>query len=176
MITIIDDAKKAGDSVGGIFEVIATGLPYGLGSPMQWDRKLQAKITSMMMSVNAFKGIDIGGGMNESEKWGSEVHDEIGWENNKYIRYSNNAGGLEGGMTNAQPIVLKIAPDINDTEIQKISEVLLSNQIDALIISNSSDASRENLKDIQKHQKGGLSGKPIAVSYTHLTLPTKRIV
>ena len=59
------------------------------------------------------------------------------------------------------PIVLKIAPDINDTEIQKISEVLLSNQIDALIISNSSDASRENLKDIQKHQKGGLSGKPI---------------
>tara|TARA_A100001011_G_scaffold400888_1_gene520774 strand:- start:82452 stop:83612 length:1161 start_codon:yes stop_codon:yes gene_type:complete len=109
MITIIDDAKKAGDSVGGIFEVIATGLPYGLGSPMQWDRKLQAKITSMMMSVNAFKGIDIGGGMNESEKWGSEVHDEIGWENNKYIRYSNNAGGLEGGMTNAQPIVLKMA-------------------------------------------------------------------
>ena len=109
MIKIIDDAKSAGDSVGGIFEVIATGLPYGLGSPMQWDRKLQAKITSMMMSVNAFKGIDIGGGMNESEKWGSEVHDEIGWEKNKYIRYSNNAGGLEGGMTNAQPIVLKMA-------------------------------------------------------------------
>ena len=109
MIKIIDDAKSAGDSVGGIFEVIATGLPYGLGSPMQWDRKLQAKITSMMMSVNAFKGIDIGGGMNESEKWGSEVHDEIGWEKNKYIRYSNKAGGLEGGMTNAQPIVLKMA-------------------------------------------------------------------
>ena len=109
MIKIIDDAKSTGDSVGGIFEVIATGLPYGLGSPMQWDRKLQAKITSMMMSVNAFKGIDIGGGMNESEKWGSEVHDEIGWEKNKYIRYSNNAGGLEGGMTNAQPIVLKMA-------------------------------------------------------------------
>ena len=109
MIKIIDDAKSAGDSVGGIFEVVATGLPYGLGSPMQWDRKLQAKITSMMMSVNAFKGIDIGGGMNESEKWGSEVHDEIGWKKNKYIRYSNNAGGLEGGMTNAQPIVLKMA-------------------------------------------------------------------
>ena len=109
MIKIIDDAKSAGDSVGGIFEVVATGLPYGLGSPMQWDRKLQAKITSMMMSVNAFKGIDIGGGMNKSEKWGSEVHDEIGWKKNKYIRYSNNAGGLEGGMTNAQPIVLKMA-------------------------------------------------------------------
>ena len=109
MIKIIDEAKSVGDSVGGIFEVIATGLPYGLGSPMQWDRKLQAKITAMMMSVNAFKGIDIGGGMDKSEKWGSEVHDEIGWENDKYVRFSNNAGGLEGGMTNAQPIVLKMA-------------------------------------------------------------------
>ena len=87
MISAIDEAKSNGDSVGGIFEIIATGCPYGLGSPFQWDRKLQAKISAMMMSVNAFKGIDIGGGMNESEKWGSEVHDEIGWEKNKYIRY-----------------------------------------------------------------------------------------
>ncbi|MDP6275864.1 MAG: chorismate synthase, partial [Candidatus Marinimicrobia bacterium] len=62
MVKTIDDAKKAGDSVGGVFEVIATGLPYGLGSYTQWDRKLHARITALMMSVNAFKGIEIGGG------------------------------------------------------------------------------------------------------------------
>jgi len=123
MIEIINDAKSAGDSVGGIFKVIATGLPYGLGSPMQWDRKLQAKITAMMMSVNAFKGIDIGGGMDQSENWGSEVHDEIGWENDKFIRYSNNAGGIEGGMTNAQPIIVKIAMKPIATLIKPLKSV-----------------------------------------------------
>ena len=109
MIKTIDEAKAAGDSVGGIFEVIATGLPYGLGSPMQWDRKLQARISAMMMSVNAFKGIEIGGGAEGAEKLGSEVHDEIGWDGGKYTRHSNNAGGIEGGMSNAQPIVLRMA-------------------------------------------------------------------
>ena len=109
MIKTIDEAKAAGDSVGGIFNVIATGLPYGLGSPMQWDRKLQARISTMMMSVNAFKGIEIGSGVDGSEKLGSEVHDEIGWDGEKYTRYSNNAGGIEGGMSNAQPIILNMA-------------------------------------------------------------------
>ena len=109
MIKAIDNAKSNGDSVGGIFQVIATGLPYGLGSPMQWDSKLQAKISGMMMSVNAFAGIEIGSGFNKSEKLGSQVHDEIGWDDEKYIRYSNNAGGIEGGMSNAQPILIRMA-------------------------------------------------------------------
>ena len=109
MIKAIDNAKSNGDSVGGIFQVIATGLPYGLGSPMQWDSKLQAKISGMMMSVNAFAGIEIGSGFNRAEKLGSEVHDEIGWGDEKYIRYSNNAGGIEGGMSNAQPILIRMA-------------------------------------------------------------------
>ena len=109
MIAVIDKAKKTGDSVGGVFEVFATGLPYGLGSPMQWDRKLQSKITSMMMSVNAFKSIDIGSGADMASKFGSEVHDEIGFEGEKFIRYTNNAGGIEGGMSNAQPIVVQIS-------------------------------------------------------------------
>ena len=109
MIKAIDNAKSNGDSVGGIFEVMATGLPYGLGSPMQWDSKLQAKISGMMMSVNAFAGIEIGSGFNKAEKLGSEVHDEIGWNNEKYIRYSNNTGGIEGGMSNAQPILIRMA-------------------------------------------------------------------
>ena len=109
MMQTIDDAKKSGDSVGGIFEVIATGVPYALGSYTQWDRKLHARISALMMSVNAFKGIEIGGGFGGSEKFGSEVHDEIGHDGEKFTRYSNNAGGIEGGMSNAQPIILRMA-------------------------------------------------------------------
>jgi len=109
MIKTIDDAKASGDSVGGVFEVIATGLPYGLGSYTQWDRKLHTRISAMMMSVNAFKGIEIGGGFGDAEQFGSKVHDEIGHDGKKFIRYSNNAGGIEGGMSNAQPIVLRMA-------------------------------------------------------------------
>ena len=107
MITAIDQAKKDGDSVGGIFEIIATGLPYGLGSYTQWDKKLHARVAESIMSVNAFKGIEIGMGFDEAAKLGSNVHDEIGWDQKKYIRYSNNAGGIEGGMSNAQPIIIR---------------------------------------------------------------------
>ena len=106
MINVIDAAKQSGDSVGGIFEVIATGVPYGLGSFTQWTEKLQARISAMMMSINAFKGIEIGSGFQSAAKFGSEVHDEIGHDGKKFTRYSNNAGGIEGGMSNAQPIVL----------------------------------------------------------------------
>ena len=123
MINTIDEAKAAGDSVGGIFEVIATGLPYGLGSPMQWDRKLQAKISAMMMSVNAFKGVEIGGGTEGAKKLGSEIHDEIGWDGGKYTRNSNNAGGIEGGMSNAQPIVLRMAMKPIATLIKPLGSV-----------------------------------------------------
>ncbi|MBN4081229.1 chorismate synthase, partial [Caldithrix abyssi] len=123
MMKTIDEAKLAGDSVGGIFEVIATGLPYGLGAHTQWDRKLHARISAMMMSVNAFKGIEIGGGFGGAEKFGSEVHDEIGFNSKKYIRYSNNAGGIEGGMSNAQPIVLRMAMKPIPTLIKPLRSV-----------------------------------------------------
>ena len=130
MISVIKQAKKAGDSVGGVFEVFATGLPYGLGSPMQWDRKLQSKITSIMMSVNAFKSIDIGSGINMASKFGSEVHDEIGYTNDKFIRYSNNAGGIEGGMSNAQPLILKISMKPIATLIKPLRSVdLISKEV-----------------------------------------------
>jgi len=123
MIKTIDDAKKAGDSVGGIFEVIATGLPYGLGAYSQWDRKLHTRISAIMMSVNAFKGIEIGGGFGGAEKFGSEIHDEIGHDGEKFIRYSNNAGGIEGGMSNAQPIVLRMAMKPIPTLIKPLRSV-----------------------------------------------------
>ena len=130
MISIIDKAKKSGDSVGGVFEVFSTGLPYGLGSPMQWDRKLQAKISSMMMSVNAFKSIDIGSGIDMASKFGSEVHDEIGYNGKNFTRYTNNAGGIEGGMSNAQPLVVQVSMKPIATLIKPLRSVdLISKEV-----------------------------------------------
>jgi len=126
MVAVIDKAKKAGDSVGGIFEVIATGVPYGLGSYSQWNNKLQARISTMMMSINAFKGIEIGTGFKSATKFGSEVHDEIGYENGKFTRYTNNAGGIEGGMSNAQPIVLWMSMKPISTLIKPLRSVDIS--------------------------------------------------
>lgn len=123
MITAIDSAKKGGDSVGGVFEVVATGIPFGLGAHTQWDKKLQARIANAMMSINAFKGIEIGIGFAGAGKLGSQVHDEIGWEGENYIRFSNNAGGIEGGMSNAQPIVLRMAMKPIPTLIKPLRSV-----------------------------------------------------
>ncbi len=123
MIDIIDKAKKAGDSVGGVFEVIATGVPYGLGSYTQWNNKLQARITTMMMSINAFKGIEIGSGFKSASQFGSKVHDEIGYYEGKFTRYTNNAGGIEGGMSNAQPIVLWMSMKPISTLIKPLRSV-----------------------------------------------------
>ena len=130
MISIIDKAKNSGDSVGGVFEVFSTGLPYGLGSPMQWDRKLQAKISSMMMSVNAFKSIDIGSGIDMASKFGSQVHDEIGYNGKNFTRYTNNAGGIEGGMSNAQPLVVQVSMKPIATLIKPLRSVdLISKEV-----------------------------------------------
>ena len=123
MIKTIDEAKAAGDSVGGIFRVVATGLPYGLGSHTQWDRKLHARISAVMMSINAFKGIEIGAGFTGSEKYGSEVHDEIGHDGKKFTRYSNNAGGIEGGMSNAQSIILQMSMKPIPTLIKPLKSI-----------------------------------------------------
>ena len=123
MMKSIDDAKENGDSVGGIFEVVAPGLPYGLGTYTQWHQKLQARISGLMMSVNAFKGIEIGSGFSGGTQFGSEVHDEIGWDGEKYIRHSNNAGGIEGGMSNAQAIVLRMAMKPIPTLIKPLRSV-----------------------------------------------------
>ena len=123
MIEVIDKAKKAGDSVGGVFEVIATGVPYGLGSYTQWNNKLQARITTMMMSINAFKGIEIGSGFKSASQFGSKVHDEIGYHDGKFTRYTNNAGGVEGGMSNAQPIILWMSMKPISTLIKPLRSV-----------------------------------------------------
>ncbi|PEI80993.1 chorismate synthase [Bacillus wiedmannii] len=108
MMKAIDDAKVNGDSIGGIVEVIVEGMPIGVGSYVHYDRKLDAKLAAAIMSINAFKGVEIGIGFEAAHRPGSEVHDEILWnEEHGYTRRTNNAGGLEGGMTTGMPIVVR---------------------------------------------------------------------
>jgi chorismate synthase len=108
MMQLIDQAKKEGDSLGGIVEVIVTGVPIGLGSHVQWDRKLDARIAQAVVSINAFKGVEFGIGFEAGERKGSEVHDEIMWsEERGFYRATNRLGGFEGGMTTGEPIVVR---------------------------------------------------------------------
>ncbi|MFC3882722.1 chorismate synthase [Bacillus songklensis] len=108
MMQAIDDAKQNGDSIGGVVEVIVEGMPVGVGSYVQYDRKLDAKIAAAMISINAFKGVEFGIGFEAARLPGSQVHDEILWnEQEGYTRKTNNLGGFEGGMTNGMPIVVR---------------------------------------------------------------------
>tara|TARA_B100001123_G_scaffold142413_1_gene165440 strand:+ start:2568 stop:3752 length:1185 start_codon:yes stop_codon:yes gene_type:complete len=112
MMAVIDEAKEAGDTVGGVVEVVATGLPIGLGSHVQWDRKIDGRLAQAIMSINAIKAVTIGDGWDSVNKKGSKVHDVINpvedpskpWQRN-----TNNAGGTEGGMTNGMPLVVRFA-------------------------------------------------------------------
>ncbi|MDT3777653.1 chorismate synthase [Nitrospira sp. MA-1] len=111
MIEQIRAAKHKGDSLGGIFEVVVTNVPIGLGTYAQWDRRLSARLAFAAMSIQAMKGVEIGMGFESARRFGSEVHDDIYFDKatGQFIRKSNNAGGLEGGITNGQPIVLRVA-------------------------------------------------------------------
>lgn len=122
MIARIDKAKKEGDSLGGIFEIVATGVPPGLGSHVHWDRKLDARLAMALMSVQATKGVDIGMGFDCGRNPGSIVQDEIFYKKDAggkaltawpidggFYRKTNNAGGIEGGTSNGSPIVVRAA-------------------------------------------------------------------
>ena len=104
----IDQIKKDGDTIGGIVETIVGGVPVGLGSYVQWDRKLDAKIAQGVVSINAFKGVEFGVGFEAGRLKGSQVMDEIIWsKEDGFTRRTNNFGGFEGGMTNGEPIVVR---------------------------------------------------------------------
>ena len=122
MIALIEDCKKKGDTLGGIFEVVALGLPPGLGSHAQWDDKLDGRLARALMSIQAIKGVEIGLGFEMARRRGSEVHDEIFFDPDKMVsegtprivptgfyRGSNNSGGTEGGMSNGAPLVVRVA-------------------------------------------------------------------
>lgn len=123
MIEAIDAARRDGDTLGGIVEVVARGVPVGLGSHVSWDRRLDGRLAQALMSIQAIKGVEIGPGFEVARRRGSAVHDEIervaGWRGTEpagnlartggYQRLSNNAGGLEGGITTGEPIVARVA-------------------------------------------------------------------
>lgn len=122
IINKIDAAMKKGDTLGGIFEVMVLGAPVGLGSYSQWDRKLDAKLAFALMSIQAIKGVEIGAGFEMSRRYGSEVMDEIFYKGARrgqvlnltpqvsgFYRKTNNAGGIEGGMSNGMPIIIRAA-------------------------------------------------------------------
>lgn len=104
----IDKAKQEGDSLGGIFEIVVTGLPIGLGSHAQYDRKLDGRLAQAVMSIQAIKGVEMGIGFKAGELPGSEVHDELFYAPGRgFFRETNRAGGLEGGITNGEPLVMR---------------------------------------------------------------------
>ncbi|MBS4029989.1 MAG: chorismate synthase [Clostridiales bacterium] len=110
MMARIDRAKEEGDSLGGVFEIIITGVPVGLGSHVHWDRKLDAMLARALMSIQAIKGVEVGGGFALAALPGSLVHDEIGYRDKEgYSRLTNRAGGIEGGISNGEPLVLRAA-------------------------------------------------------------------
>lgn len=105
----IDEAKSLGDTVGGVFEVRVSGVPAGLGSHIQWDRKLDTKFAAAFMSIQAVKAVELGDGFANADKLGSEVHDEIFIGNRKIFRETNRAGGFEGGMSNGEDLIIRAA-------------------------------------------------------------------
>jgi chorismate synthase len=108
MMRLIDRAAKSGDSVGGVFAVFVTGAPVGLGSHIQWDKRLDGRLAQALMSIQAIKGVEVGLGFEMSKRSGSEVMDEIFYSDRSgFYRKTNNAGGTEGGMTDGMPILLR---------------------------------------------------------------------
>lgn len=108
MVAAVDAAKRDGETLGGVIGVVARGVPVGLGSYTQWNRKLDGRIGAAILSVHAVKAVSIGDGVSAATKSGSEVHDAIERENGRYVRRTNRAGGLEGGVTNGEEVVVRV--------------------------------------------------------------------
>ncbi len=144
MVAAIDEATAAGDTVGGVFELVALGLPVGLGSHVSGNRRLDARLAGALMSIQAMKGVEIGLGFEASRLRGSQVHDEIeaAPENLRaggFRRRTNRAGGLEGGMTNGEPLTLRVAMKPLSTLMRPLASVDLDTGEAAAAVRERSD-------------------------------------
>jgi chorismate synthase len=139
MVAEVEAVKEAGDTVGGVIEVIAYGLPPGLGSHVHWDRRLDARLAAALMGVQAMKGVEIGDGFTTARRWGSKAHDEIDPANPGISRRTNRAGGLEGGITNGEPLRVRVAMKPISTVPRALSTVDVTTGEPAVAIHQRSD-------------------------------------
>lgn len=129
MMRKIDAAKAAGDSLGGVFEVMVTGAPVGLGSHVHWDRKLDSRLAAALMGIQAIKGVEVGAGFGAANLPGSQVHDEIYWnKKDGFLRKTNMAGGIEGGISNGEIITLRAAMKPIPTLMKPLKSVELGSK------------------------------------------------
>ncbi len=144
MIRLVDEAQSRGDTLGGVFEVVARGVPVGLGSHVSWDRRLDGRLAGALMSIQAMKGVEIGMGFEAAARFGSEVHDEIESDPDRvrtggYRRTRNNAGGTEGGMTTGAPLIVRVAMKPLSSLMRPLRSVDLSSGDPAEAIRERSD-------------------------------------
>jgi chorismate synthase len=147
IVARIDQAKAAGDTLGGEIEVVVRGLPLGLGSHVSWDRKLDSRLAGILMSIPAVKGVELGLGMEAARRPGSQVHDAILPEEKRrpastrggFRRASNNAGGLEGGMTTGEPLIVRVGMKPISTLMSPLTTVDLASGGEAKAQSERSD-------------------------------------
>ena len=128
MKAAIDKAREEGDTLGGKVEVIYKKLPIGLGSHVQWDRKLDGQLAQSVMSIQAVKAVEIGMGVDVAKTSGKNTHDEVFFENGKIVRKTNNAGGLEGGITNGENLVVKASMKAIPTMKTSLSSINLKSK------------------------------------------------
>jgi chorismate synthase len=140
MVAEIDAAKKAGDTLGGVVEVLAFGLPPGLGSFTHWDRRLDARLAGALMSIQAIKGVEVGDGFTTATRRGSVAHDEIEVTDNGVARRTNRAGGIEGGMSTGEVIRLRVAMKPISTVPRALDTIDTSTGEPAKAINQRSDA------------------------------------
>jgi len=144
MVELIDKVKREGDTLGGICEVVCRGVPVGLGSHVSWDRKLDGRIGAAMMSIHAVKGVEIGSGFDNARRRGSEVHDEIHAapdrpQSANTERQTNRAGGLEGGITNGEPLIVRVAMKPISTLMRPLATVEMKTGEAASAVAERSD-------------------------------------
>jgi chorismate synthase len=139
MVAEIEAVKEAGDTVGGVIEVIAYGLPPGLGSHVHWDRRLDARLAAALMGVQAMKGVEIGDGFTTARRWGSKAHDEMDPAHPGVTRRTNRAGGLEGGITNGEPLRARVAMKPISTVPRALSTIDTATGEPAVAIHQRSD-------------------------------------
>ena len=139
MVALIEQAQEQKDTLGGVVEVLAYGVPAGVGSHVHWDRKLDARLAGALMSIQAIKGVEVGDGFAGAARWGSEAHDEIRYADGGFFRETDRAGGTEGGMSTGQPLRVRAAMKPLSTLMQPLASVDVDTKEEAAAFRERSD-------------------------------------